>query len=594
MTVRTLTELYLEAVRTHPKPVMFRYKQDGRWTELSTADFDTAVREIAAGLLVYGIQPGDRVALLSENRVEWAMVDIATLLIGTINVPIYPTLLPDQIAYILGDCAPVAIFCSTREQVAKLEGSFERVESLQHLVSFEPADRADAMTLRKLRELGRTNLEAQNEEIDRRAGRVEPDDVATLIYTSGTTGNPKGVMLTHGNITGNVLAGLEVLDVHPEDSCLSFLPLSHILERMAGHYVMLHTGVTINYAESVETVAADMGEISPTVMVSVPRLYEKIYARVLDAASQGSPVKRKLFFWAKGVGERWTELKVAGKSVPFGLELQRRIGDALVFKKLRARTGGKLRFFVSGGAPLAKEIAEFFYSAGMPILEGYGLTETSPVIAVNTFEHFRPGSVGPPVPGCEVRIAEDGEILTRSPYVMKGYWKRDDATAETIVDGWLHTGDIGHLDDDGFLYITDRKKDIIVTAGGKNIAPQPVESELKLSKYVGEAVLIGDRRRYLVALLVPNFEALEDHARKEGIAFDDRASLISRPEIQKLYGDLVHSVNQRLASFEQIKFFRCLDHEFTIDDGQLTPSMKVKRRVVNDRYESIIDEMYQE
>ncbi len=594
MTVRTLTELYLRAVREHDKPVMFRRKIDGRWVDMSTREFDTAVREIAAGLLVYGVNVGDRVALLSENRVEWAMVDMATLLIGSINVPIYPTLLAEHISFILGDSEPVAVFCSTAAQVAKLDGSLGRIPSLRHLVSFEPADRANAMTLDKLRELGRVNLASQNDEIDRRANAVEPDDVATLIYTSGTTGKPKGVMLTHGNVTGNVLAGLQVLDVHPTDTCLSFLPLSHILERMAGQFVMLHAGATICYAESVETVAANMIELSPTVMVSVPRLYEKIYARVLDAASSGSPLKKKMFFWARGVGARWTDLKVAGKSVPPGLEIQRKIGDALVFKKLRKRTGGKLRFFVSGGAPLNKEIAEFFFSAGLPILEGYGLTETSPVIAVNSFEHFRPGTVGPPVPGCEVKIAADGEILTRSPYVMKGYWRRDDATAETIIDGWLYTGDIGHLDEDGFLHITDRKKDIIVTAGGKNVAPQPVEAELKKSKYVGEAVLIGDKRRFLVALLVPNFETLDAFAHEHGIDPRDRAFLVRHVEVQRLFADLVHAVNSRLASFEQIKYFRVLDHEFTIDDGQLTPSMKVKRRVVNEKYKATIDEMFVE
>lgn len=594
MTVRTLTELYLRAVREHDKPVMFRRKLDGQWVDMSTREFDTAVREIAAGLLVYGVNVGDRVALLSENRVEWAMVDMATLLIGSINVPIYPTLLAEHISFILGDSEPVAVFCSTPAQVAKLDGSLGRVPSLRHLVSFEPADRANAMTLDKLRELGRVNLASQNDEIDRRAAAIAPDDVATLIYTSGTTGNPKGVMLTHGNVTGNVLAGLQVLDVHPTDTCLSFLPLSHILERMAGQFVMLHAGATICYAESVETVAANMIELSPTVMVSVPRLYEKIYARVLDAASSGSPLKKKMFFWARGVGARWTDLKVAGKPIPTGLEIQRKIADALVFKKLRKRTGGKLRFFVSGGAPLNKEIAEFFFSAGLPILEGYGLTETSPVIAVNSFEHFRPGTVGPPVPGCEVKIAADGEILTRSAFVMKGYWRRDDATAETIIDGWLYTGDIGHLDADGFLHITDRKKDIIVTAGGKNIAPQPVEAELKKSKYVGEAVLIGDKRRFLVALLVPNFETLDAFAHEHGIDTGDRAFLVRHVEVQRLFADLVHTVNSRLASFEQIKYFRVLDHEFTIDGGQLTPSMKVKRRVVNEKYKATIDEMFVE
>ena len=591
--VTTLTALYRDAVENRPRPDMFRFRRGDRWVDLSTADFDRAVREIAAAMLVHGVEPGDRVALLSENRVEWAMVDLAVLSIGAVLVPVYSTLLRPQIAYILSDAAPVLAFCSDASQLAKLDGIEKEVESVRTVVGFEAGESANGQTLERFRDLGARNLDAQNDEIDRRAQTVDPDDLATLIYTSGTTGNPKGVMLTHGNVTGNVTSSLSVLDVTHRDACLSFLPLSHILERMAGHFLMIYCGASITYAQSVETVAADMGEVKPTVMVSVPRLYEKIYARVLENAMAGGAVKRKIFEWARRIGGEWTDAKVAGRSPGAGVEFQRKIGDALVFKKLRARTGGRLRLFVSGGAPLSKEIAEFFFSAGLPILEGYGLTETSPVIAVNTFEKFRPGSVGPPIPNCEVKIAEDGEILTRSPFVMKGYWKHDEATAETIVDGWLHTGDIGHVDDDGFLHITDRKKDIIVTAGGKNVAPQPIEGELKLDKHVGEAVVIGDRRRYLVALLVPNFETLEATARERGLDTDDRSGLIHHPEVQKIYSDAVHAVNQRLASFEQIKTFRLIDHEFTQDDGQLTPSMKVKRKVIQERYTDTIESMYE-
>ncbi|HKK70001.1 MAG TPA: long-chain fatty acid--CoA ligase [Candidatus Krumholzibacteria bacterium] len=594
MEFTTLTQLYRDAVSNRPRSDMFRYKRDGRWVSVSTEDFDRAVGECAAALLVHGVEAGDRVALLSENRLEWALVDIATQRIGAVLVPIYPTLLRPQIEYILGDCEPVAVFCSTAQQVAKLDGIETAVPSIRLVVSFEPADRANGLTLERLRDLGRRNVESRKDEVDRRSDAVGRDDLATIIYTSGTTGQPKGVMLTHGNIAGNVTAGLQVLDVTPADVCLSFLPLSHILERMAGHYLMIGSGVSINYAESIETVAADMGEVRPTLMVSVPRLYEKIYARVIENANAGGALKRRIFEWARRIGGEYTDAHVEGRPVPATVEFQRRIGDALVFKKLRARTGGRLRFFVSGGAPLAKEIAEFFYSAGLPILEGYGLTETSPVISVNTFEKFRPGSVGPPVPGVEVKIADDGEILTRSPYVMKGYWKHDEATAETIIDGWLHTGDIGHIDENGFVFITDRKKDIIVTAGGKNVAPQPIENELKLDKHVAEAVVIGDRHRYLVALLVPNFEALEATAAEHGLDASDRSALVNHAEVQRIYADVVHAVNQRLASFEQLKTFRALDHEFTQDDGHLTPSMKVKRKVVSERYADVIESMYEE
>ena len=590
----TLTGLYRDAVENRPRRDMFRFRQDGKWQELSTADFDHAVREIAAAMLVHGVEPGDRIALYSENRVEWAMIDMATLSIGAVLTPVYPTLLRPQVQYILEDCDPVLLFCSDAQQVAKLEGIQDAVPSIRAVVSFDVTDRANGQTLERFRDLGSRNLDAQNDEIGRRCQAVQPDDLATLIYTSGTTGNPKGVMLTHGNVAGNVTSSLSVLQITPQDEALSFLPLSHILERMAGHFLMIYCGASITYAQSIETVAADMVEVKPTVMVSVPRLYEKIYSRVLENAMAGSPIKQKIFEWARRVGGEWTQARVEGRNAGAGVEFQRKIGDALVFKKLRGRTGGRLRLFVSGGAPLAKEIAEFFYSAGLPILEGYGLTETSPVIAVNTFESFRPGSVGPVIPDCEVEIAEDGEILTRSPFVMPGYWNDEEATAETIIDGWLHTGDIGHLDDDGFLHITDRKKDILVTAGGKNVAPQPIENELKLDKHVGEAVVIGDRRKYLVTLLAPNFETLEATARDRGIETPDRAELVRHPEVLKIYSDVVHGVNQRLASFEQLKTFRVLDHEFTQDDGHLTPSMKVKRKVVNERYAHIIDTMFDE
>jgi long-chain acyl-CoA synthetase len=362
---------------------------------------------------------------------------------------------------------------------------------------------------------------------------------------------------------------------------------------MAGHYYMLYQGVSICYAESPDTVANDMGEIRPTVMVSVPRLYEKIYSRVLEAANTGSPTKRKIFWWAKAVGERWATKMIRQQEIDFALSVQKRIADALVFRKLQGRTGGRLKFFVSGGAPLAREIAEFFFAAGLPIYEGYGLTETSPVLTCNTPEAFRPGSVGPVLPGVEVRIADDGEILTRGPNIMPGYYKRPDDTAEAFEDGWFKTGDIGHLDEDGFLYITDRKKDLLVTAGGKNVAPQPIENELKLHKFVSEAVVIGDRRRYLTVLLVPALEPLMAHAAREGLG-ETAAEVVAHPAIQHAFGQLVTETNERLASFEQIKKFRVVDHEFTLDDGQLTPSLKVRRRVVGEMYSEIIDSMYEE
>jgi long-chain acyl-CoA synthetase len=520
-------------------------------------------------------------------------VDFACLLVGAVVVPIYPTLLAGQIEYLLNDSGSVVLFCSTDEQVAKIHDIRGNCPALREVVSFETTSSPDTLVMDKLLELGRMNLGDKKEEIERRAEAQQPDELATIIYTSGTTGQPKGVMLSHGNIVENVRGVARVLHLGPEDRCLSFLPLSHIFERMAGHYYMFYQGVRICYAESPETVAVDMGEISPTIMVSVPRLYEKIYGRVLEAANTGSPSKRKIFFWAKGIGERWATRMIRKQKIGPVLAMQKKAADALVFRKLQARTGGKLRFFVSGGAPLAREIAEFFFSAGLPIYEGYGLTETSPVITVNLPEAFRPGSVGTVLPGVEVKIADDGEILARGPSIMKGYFNRPEDTEEVFEDGWFKTGDIGHLDDDGFLYITDRKKDLLVTAGGKNVAPQPIENELKLHKFVSEAVVIGDRRRYLTALLVPALEPLMDHAAREGLG-ETPAEIVAHPSVQEEFARLVTETNERLASFEQLKNFRVVDHEFTLDDGQLTPSLKVRRRVVGEMYAELIDSMYEE
>jgi len=591
MEVRTLTQLFQHSMREYPRDAAFRWHDGSGWTSLSSADFEELVAACAAGLLVHGVKAGDRVALLSENRMEWALVDFACLQIGAIVVPIYPTLLAEQLEYLLNDAGPVAVFCSTAEQVQKVQSIRERCPALREIIAMDAAP--DSVSLDKMLELGRLNMDDKQPEIDRRANAVEASDTATIIYTSGTTGHPKGVMLTHGNLVENVLAVASVVPMGPDDRCLSFLPLSHVLERMAGYYYMISQGVSICFAQSVETVAADMLTIRPTVMISVPRLYEKIYGRVLEAANTGSPTKRKIFFWAKAVGERWATRMIRKQPIGFSLAMQKKLADTLVFRKLQARTGGKLKLFVSGGAPLAREIAEFFFSAGLPIYEGYGLTETSPVITVNTPEHFRPGSVGPTLPGVEVKIAEDGEILTRGPSVMTGYYNRPEDTAEVLIDGWLYTGDIGHLDDDGFLYITDRKKDILVTAGGKNVAPQPVENELKLHKYVSEAVLIGDRRRYLTVLLAPSLEPLMDFAAREGLG-STPSEVVHHPAVQHIYGQLITETNERLASFEQIKYFRVIDHEFTLEDGQLTPSLKVKRKAVNEKYEKLIDSMYEE
>jgi long-chain acyl-CoA synthetase len=591
---RTLTELYFFALEQFgQRPVAMRSKVSGQWADLSYAELADRVESFSIGLAELGVQAGDHVAILSENRPEWAIADYACLAARSADVPIYPTLPARQIEYILRDSESVVVCVSTETQLAKIQQIRGNLPRLRHVIVFDKMPAAsNALWFDEVVTRGR---EAKSRYPDWKAKALESqaDDLATIIYTSGTTGDPKGVMLTHGNITSNVMGGLHVLQLRDSDECLSFLPLSHIFERMAGHYCMMRGGVIINYAQSVDTVSNDMLERSPTVVLSVPRLYEKIYARVLDNALAGSALKKQIFFWAKRTAEEWADLTLTKKPIPAALAMKKRIGDRLVFSKLQARTGGRLRFFVSGGAPLSPEIAKFFYAAGLPILEGYGLTETSPVITVNNFADLRIGSVGKPIPGVSVRIAPDGEILTRGPHVMKGYYKKPEATAEVMeADGTFHTGDIGELDSEGFLKITDRKKDLIVTAGGKNIAPQPIEGRVKSNKFVTNAVMLGDKRRFPIMLIVPNIDNLREWARHKGLNFVDDASLIENPlAVAKIEREMQKSLRE-LAHFEMPKKILLLPRDFTVENGELTPTLKVKRRVVEKNYQERIEALY--
>ncbi len=591
---RTLTQLFFSAMdRSASRPVALRAKRDGTWTDLSFADLLSRVHSFSVGLLELGVRPGDRVAILSENRPEWAITDFACLAARCADVPVYPTLPAHQIEYILRDSGAVAVCCSSAAQLSKILDIRGNLPALKSVIVFDgEAATGGALTFESVVAKGRAAL-GKYPSWRADALAAKPDDLATLIYTSGTTGDPKGVMLTHGNITSDVMAGLEVLDLRQSDECLSFLPLSHIFERMAGHYCMTQMGAIINYATSIESVPIEMGELRPTVVCSVPRLYEKIYARVLENAMAGSPLKQKIFLWAKRIGEAWAELHIEGKPVPAGLGLKYKVAHKLVFSKLVARVGGRLRFFVSGGAPLSADIARFFYAAGLPIMEGYGLTETSPVITVNGFGRSRFGSVGKVVPGVEVRIAADGEILTRGPNVMKGYYNKPEATAEVLsADGWFSTGDIGELDADGFLKITDRKKDIIVTAGGKNIAPQPIENLVKTNPMVLSAVMIGDKRKYPIMLVVPNIDVLRKWAESEGMTGrTDQALLADIVVHNKLTGEIKKTLRD-LAQYEMPKKFLILDRDFSIEAGELTPTLKVKRRVVEKIHQERIEELF--
>ncbi|HEX9216842.1 MAG TPA: long-chain fatty acid--CoA ligase [Gemmatimonadales bacterium] len=591
----TLTQLFFTTVDRHAGlAAAFRSKVGGAWVSITHREALGRVQAISLGLRELGIKAGDKVAIVSENRPEWALTDYACLCARATDVPIYPTLTAKQTEYILRDSESVAVFCSTAAQVAKVLEVQGALPGLQQIIVFDgdaAAGRPGVISLAALEGKGRAVV-SRHPNWKAEALSAGPEDLATLIYTSGTTGDPKGVMLSHHNIWSNVQACLQMIPIGSGDECLSMLPLSHSYERMVD-YTLFQAGVIINYAESFDTVAANLQDVKPTVVLSVPRLYEKVYARVLETALSGSVIKRNIFFWAKRAGEQWATLSLAGLPIPGGLALKKKLADRLVFAKLRARTGGRIRFFVSGAAPLSADIAKFFYSAGLPIIEGYGLTESSPVLTLNPLDRIKLGTVGRAIPGVELKIAQDGEILARGPNIMQGYYKLPEATTETIdTDGWLHTGDIGEIDSDGYLKITDRKKELLKTAGGKYIAPQPIELAVKRNKFVANAMLYGDRRKFPIILIVPNFDNLERWARERSLTYGTHAELIALADVHAKIEREVMSMLSHLAKFETPKKVVLLEKDFTIESGELTPTLKVKRRIVEQHYKDKIDAAY--
>ena len=590
----TLIGIFLETVARHRNASQFLRRRGERWESISGAAALDEVECLALGLRALGVRPGDKVALLSETRYEWAIADLAILANGAVTVPLYASLTAEECRYIIEDSEAVVAIASTPDQLVKLHHVAGRVPRLRHCAHFDPAPAAAARDLswEQLRQRGAAARAAEPEAFRTLVAAVRPDSLATIIYTSGTTGTPKGAMLSHHNIASNVAACLEVIAIGPADTALSFLPLSHIFERMAGLYAMLAAGATIAYATSMDQVGANAVEVRPTVITGVPRFYEKIYARVMEAGLKESGVRRRLFVWALGHAEARARARFEGRRLSWSAAALAAIADRLVGVKVRARVGGRLRFCVSGGAPLAPGIMEFFFAVGIPVIEGYGLTETSPVICLNRPGRERPGSVGPPIPGVEVRIGAEGEILTRGPHVMLGYYHNDEATRDALRDGWFHTGDVGRLEADGSLTITDRLKDLLVTSGGKKVAPQPLEARLKASKWVSEAILVGDRQPFVACLLVPNFANLEAEAKARGWSYRSPGELVERPEVRALYQAEIDAVNAGLASFESIKKFSLLDRELTQEAGELTPSLKVKRRVIAERFADVIGRLY--
>ena len=592
--IETLCQIPLNTLRSYEKPDQLLYKEKGRYFPISSREFYDRIRFIALGLRALGQTPGDKLVILSENRPDWVMTDFANLAVGGVTVPIYPTLMPEQVRYIIDDSEAKIVVCSTPELRARVEAVRSSLSSVAHFLSLEPNTPAGFVSFEAVVEKGRRADASDPGAFELSVAAVRPDDVASIIYTSGTTGIPKGVLLTHRNFFSNTQALDAVTDFNAGDTILSFLPLSHVLERMTT-FSFLYKGATLAFAESIDTVAQNLLEVRPTIMVSVPRLFEKLYSRIMDSVLAGSAVKKKIFFWALRGGleaSRKAQQRTAALFPRKSFRL--RLAQKLVFSKILEKTGGRVKFFVAGGAPLSRDIAEFFHAVGLVILEGYGLTETSPVVACNTFTKIRFGTVGPVVPGVEVKIAVDGEILVRGPNVMRGYFKKEAETAEALSGGWLHTGDIGHLDGEGFLVITDRKKDLIITSGGKNVAPQPIENLLKQSPYIGQAIVVGAGRKFISVLVVPNFEKLEAVARERGIPFVEAKDLCSRPDILAFVAAEIDRCTPGLAPYEKIKKFILLDREFEIERDELTPTLKVKRSRVEEKYKDRIDGLYRD
>jgi len=591
-----LADMFFSKRQNFPSHTAYRYKKDGQWVALTFKEAVEQAEKIAAGFAFYGIKKGDKVALISTNRVEWALIDYAALALGAALVPVYPTLLKDQVLYILNDSEARIIIVENQEQIDKVNSIREeqdKVEQYFYIEKIVEADNTPWHGLDALTDKGDSFLKKNPDYVSKSIQDIKREDVATIIYTSGTTGEPKGAILSHKNFLSNLDGVSQLFECHSEDVFLSFLPLSHILERTAGHYFSCYNAAMVAYAESIDAVAANMQEIKPTLMISVPRLYEKMYSRILEAVDSGSPLKRKLFHWSIKVGRNYMKLLREKQTVSFSLKIKMGIASKLVFSKLKERVGGRLRYFVSGGAPLSAEIGEFFNAAGLIILEGYGLTETSPGISFNSPEAYKFGTVGFPLPGYEVKIAKDGEILTRGDHVMIGYLNKEEESKEVIDDdGWFSTGDIGFIDDEGFLTITDRKKNIIVTSGGKNIAPQPIENKLVTGKYIEQAVVIGDNRKFCSAVIVPDSDAAINWAQNANIDYDDLESLINHPKFNAVLQNEIDMLTEDFSSFERIQKIVLVSTPFSLETGELTPSLKVKRKVVEEKYADQIDDLY--
>ncbi|MDQ6651192.1 MAG: long-chain fatty acid--CoA ligase, partial [Acidobacteriota bacterium] len=595
----TLVEVFEYVARVYQRRDTLNFKRDGQWIAISADEMLRRVRSIAGGLYSLGVRSGDRVAILSESRPEWTLADAGCMFAAAIDVPIYPTLTPPQVRYILKDSGARVLMLENEKKFLEIRDILAECPAVEHVVFFEKpssqdGERAQKISLAELEKRGHALEEQGPELINNLAHQLKPEDLATIIYTSGTTGEPKGVMLTHSNLVSNLIDSSGHLSFAKDDSALSVLPLSHVLERMA-MYMYLYHGMAIYFGESLEAMGANLREVKPTIFVGVPRIFEKIFARVKEKSAEKGRVNLAILNWAVSVGKDHAKLAVSHQKIPPWLAFKHRLADKLIFSKMRQALGGRIRLLISGGAALPEELGYIFLGAGMPIVQGYGLTETSPVITASTIDDNRVGTVGKPIRNVDVRLASDGEIETRGPQVMRGYYNKPEETQAVFTDdGWFKTGDIGTIDEDGFLRITDRKKELFKTSGGKYIAPQPIEQMIKGSSFVNQVVLIGNGRKFPAALIVPDWERLESYAQLKGIKAQTRAELCKNPRIIDLFERQIAGLTTELAQYERVKKIGLLEKELTIEGGELTPTMKVKRRVIDEKYRDVIDELYED
>jgi long-chain acyl-CoA synthetase len=591
MVFATLTEKLLGAIDRLPSDQAMMLRVHGRWEPMSSREFLRRIAGVSNALEQLGVKPGDRVGIFAPNRPEWHIADFAVLGLGAADVPIYFNESPDRIVYILNHSGAEIVFVAGEMQTRRLLACRGRLTSVKQIIcAAGPADLGDQVL--RYETLAAASGDQAIAEYRLRASQVTSAQVATIIYTSGTTGEPKGVVLTHHNLSSNEEVSAESFAMSPDDTAVSFLPLSHVYERVID-YAYLFRGVHIAYVERMEDLPQALLEVHPTLSAAVPRVFEKLYANIMQKGHENTGVKRRLFDWAMGVAQRSVKWRAYGERASLSLGIMWNIADRVVYSKIREAVGGRMRAFISGGGPLSRELAEFFWGVGVPVYQGYGLTETSPVVSANGPNANRVGSVGKPIRHVDVRIAEDGEIFVHGPCVMRGYYENPEETRAVISrDGWLATGDIGRVDADGYLYVTDRKKDLFKTAAGKFVAPQPIENLLRSRPLILNAVLVGDKRKFIAALIVPNFSVVDAAARQQGRSFASHEQLAADSWVHDLIGKQVEGVNASLAQYETIKRFALLDHDFTFDGGQLTYTLKLKRRVIEERYAKVIEGLY--